>query len=224
MQEELRDIEETEAIGIPEELRIKRRYTLSPEAIEARRKGGKARAKKCPAPNWKHGKYATSFVTSIRPCKTTCEKYPCQIIDDGTTEPGEPCLDVAEIVQTAKALYDAIEHKKFDDFNGIANLNIARSLYILKMLQEDIVRDGPTVKRKKYDKDGNYLYTEYVHHPALNVLPKLIADLGMTPQEFMLTPRAIAKQDVEEEGVKSFAGVMAKLGTAIRKQQEDGKG
>lgn len=211
-----------EKIGIPENLRLKRRYTLSEKAIEARRKGGIARAKKCPTPNWKHGKYATSFATSMRPCKTSCNKYPCAIIKEGAVEPGEPCLDVAEIVQTAKAIYDAIENKKFDDFNGIANLNIARSLHILKMLQEDVVRDGPTINRKRYDKDGNLISTEYVHHPALNVLPKLIADLAMTPQDFMLTPRAIAKQEDDVEGVKSFAGIMAKLGTAINKQSPVG--
>ena len=51
------------------------------------------------------------------------------------------------------------------------------------------------------------------------VLPKLIAELGMTPQATMITARQIAKQGEGEEAAKTFAdliGGVAKLQKAKR--------
>lgn len=213
--------EGNEEIGIPESLKIRRSYTMTPAAREQRRKAGKKRAEKCPNPNWKHGRYAESFITSLKPCKTTCTKYPCSLINEGATEPGETCLDVSSIIQTARAIYKAMEHKDYNDFNGIANLTISKSMHVLKTLLEDIVRDGPTIKREKHNSEGKVIGHDIIHHPALNVLPKMIADLGMTPQEFMLTPRALTKQHSEEEGVKTIADLMARVGSVVRNKSED---
>lgn len=213
-----------EEIGIPENLRIRRHYTMTPVALEVRRKGGRARAAKFPAPNWKHGKYAQSFIVkAIRPCKSTCKDYPCKLIDEGSTKPGEPCLDKSAVIQMYSALNDAIKHKKYDDFNEIASLTIAQSMHTLHMLLEDVIRDGPTLKREKYGADGAVIGHDYVTHPALLALPKMIADLGMTPQEFMATPRQIAKQDTEEEGVKTIADLMSRVGETLRKKSETRK-
>lgn len=206
-------------IGIPERFRLKRHYTMTPAALEVRRKGGKARAAKFPAPNWKHGKYAQSFIVkAIRPCKSTCRDYPCTLIDDGSTKPGEPCLDKSAVIQMYQALNDAIKHKKYDDFNEIASLTIAQSMHTLHMLLEDVIRDGPTLKREKHGSDGKVIGYDYVTHPALLALPKMIADLGMTPQEFMATPRAIAKQGSEEEGAETLAQFLSNLGTKMQKK------
>jgi hypothetical protein len=66
------------------------------------------------------------------------------------------------------------------------------------------------------------LQIEYVMHPALQALPKLIADLGMHPNEFMITPKAIAKQDGEEEGIKTLADLMS--GVARKMKPSEGQG
>ena len=209
---------DSDDVGIPQNLRIRRHYTMTPAALEVRRKGGKARAAKFPAPNWKHGKYAQSFIVkAIRPCKSTCRDYPCKLIDDGSTKPGEPCLDKSAVIQMYSALNDAIKHKKYDDFNEIASLTIAQSMHTLHMLLEDVIRDGPTLKREKYNSEGGVIGYDYVTHPALLALPKMIADLGMTPQEFMATPRAIAKQGTEEEGAESLAQFLSKIATNMQK-------
>ncbi|MCP4748087.1 MAG: hypothetical protein GY874_18415, partial [Desulfobacteraceae bacterium] len=87
-------------IGIPEDMRIKRRYTMSDEAMEQRRKAAKQ-----PKPgmlgkrnNWRHGSYAQNFLTKIKPCLSSCAKYPCRLADEGATEPGGDCLDDQELL------------------------------------------------------------------------------------------------------------------------------
>ncbi len=210
-----------EEVGIPEELCIPRRYTMSEAAREARSKGGKARAKQCPAPNWKHGKYSKSFlIGTIRPCKTTCEQYPCEIIEEGSTKPGGPCLDKAQVIQTYLAIVDAIKNKNMGNFQEIAALTMAQSIQVINMLQEDIIRDGTIVKRKKYDKDGDEIGYEVVPHPSLLALPKLIADLGMTLPEFLTTPRSIAKQGTEEKGIESIGDLLAKISSNLQTKKE----
>ena len=204
-------------IGIPWRYRVKRHYTMTPAALEVRRKGGKARAAKFPAPNWKHGKYAQSFIVkAIRPCKSTCNDYPCKLIDDGSTKPGEPCLDKSAVISMYSALNDAIKNKKYDEFNEIASLTIAQSIHTLHMLLEDVIRDGTTLAREKYNSEGKVVGHDFVTHPALLVLLKMIVDLGMTPPEFMATPRAIAKKGSEEEGAESLAQFLSKIATNMQ--------
>ena len=204
-------------VGIPWRYRVKRHYTMTQAALEVRRKGGKARAAKFPAPNWKHGKYAQSFIVkAIRPCKSTCNDYPCKLIDDGSTKPGEPCLDKSAVISMYSALNDAIKNKKYDEFNEIASLTIAQSIHTLHMLLEDVIRDGTTLTREKHNSEGEVIGHDFVTHPALLALPKMIADLGMTPQEFMATPRAIAKQGSEEEGAESLAQFLSKIATNMQ--------
>lgn len=208
-------------VGIPSHLRIKRKYTLTEAAIEQRRKAGIASRKNPLNPNWKHGRFAKSFIAgAIRPCKSTCAQYPCDLITEGGTKPGGPCLDKAAVIETYSAIIKAIQHKKFDDYQEIASLSIAQSIQTLNMLLEDIIRDGTTIKREKFDGRGNLIGTEYVHHPALNALPKMIADLGMTPGEMMITPKAISKQITEDEGVKTIADLMSKVGETLKRKDE----
>lgn len=209
------------AVGIPERLRTKRKYTMTEAALEVRRKGGRASRKNPLNPCWKHGKHAKSFITgAIRPCKSTCAQYPCELITEGDTKPGGPCLDKAAVISTYAAIINAIKNKKFDDYNEIASLSIAQSIQTLNMLLEDIIRDGTTIKREKFDSQGNVIGVEYVHHPALNALPKMISDLGMTPGEMMITPKAISKQITEDEGVKTIADLMSKVGETLKRKEE----
>lgn len=210
--------------GIPEDLRVPRRrkYTLSEAALEQRRQAAQQ-----PKPgmlgvrnNWKHGLYARDFANRLKPCKSSCPNYPCSMVKEGLTAPGGDCLDKAELMQFFRAVHTAITTKNTDDFNGYSALLIANSMKILQDMQEAILQDGTVLKREKRTKEG--LQIEYVMHPALQALPKLIADLGMHPHEFMITPKAIAKQDTEEEGLKTLADLMS--GVARKIKPQDGQG
>jgi hypothetical protein len=209
------DTETEDEIGIPERLRIKRPYHMSEAAIKQRKdrrsKGGKARAKKCPTPNWRHGTYATSSVTATKPCKTTCKKYPCELIAENKVKPGETCLDMVFVLQTFKAINKAIKKKDYDEFNEIAAFSISQSVEILRMCQEDIIRDGPMIKVEKFDGFGRVIGYDYKPHPSLLVVPKLIAELGMTPQESMITARQIAKDGNEKELPKTLADLLCSV-------------
>lgn len=198
-------------VGIPAKLRI-RRYTLSEAAIEQRRTAA-SRERSSNNNGFKHGRYARNFLHKIKPCRSTCPSYPCELVEEGSTAPGDECLDKAEILSFYKAVREAIVEKKFDRVNDLSALQIANSMKVLDMLHEDIMRDGTIVKREKYDKQGN-LIIEWVSHPSLLVLPKLIADLGLNLPEFLATPRAKEKQKTDEDGVKTLGEMMASASRA----------
>jgi hypothetical protein len=215
--------EEHNEIGIPENLRIKRQYTLSPSALAQRQA-----ISKLPKPGmignrnaWKHGEYAQGFIINkIKPCRSTCPQYPCDLVDEGATKPGGDCLDKAEIVHAFMAIMKAIKNKDYDDFQEIAALKIAGAMQVVGNLIEDIMRDGTIVKSEKWDKEGCLLGYEIKPHPALLALPKMIAELGLTPSEMMITPKAIAKKDTEEEGIKTLSELMSRVGQNIKEKQQ----
>lgn len=212
------------SVGIPDHLRIKRHYTITDAVRKQRSEAGKARAKKCMSPNWKHGKYSKSFVMgAIKPCKSTCPEYPCKIVEDGGTEPGSACLDKAAVIDTFRAIDKALKEKQFDDFNEIASLNIAKAIQTTTMLLDDIIRDGTLHKREKYGTDGQVIGYEIVLHPSLLALPKLLADLCITPQEFMLTPRQIIKQGAEDKGIQTIADLMSRVGNTMKQHKAKGQ-
>ncbi len=120
-------------------------------------------------------------------------------------------MDMVFILQTFEAITNAVKNKEYDDFNDIAAFNISQAIEILRMCMEDILRDGTIVKSEKIDKEGNVIGTDLKPHPSMLVLPKLIAELGMTPQEAMITPRQIAKDGTEKEGVQTLAGLLSSI-------------
>ncbi len=211
----------TESVGIPARLRVTRRYNLSPEALEQRRAAARSPAKATAMlgnrNNWRHGMYAENFIGKMRPCLSTCPDYPCSLVDERKTEAGKDCLDKVEVIQFYRAVHNAIVDKQYDEFNDLAALQIGNTIKVIDMLIEDLLRDGTVVKREKYDAKGR-LVIEYVTHPSLLALPKLIADLGLTPAEFMITPRSIDKGNTERETAKSLAEIMSRAGKAFKKK------
>jgi len=213
------DPEEQEP-GIPVRLRVKRRYTMS-EAALAQRRAATHSAAKCAAMagnrnGWKHGHFADNFINKLKPCKSTCPQYPCRLVEGGEVEPGDDCLDKVEVIGFFRAVHNAVKNKDYDDFNELASLQIANTIKVVDMLIEDIFRDGTVLQREKTDKDGNHIATEYVTHPSLLALPKLIADLGLNPAEFLITPRSKKRSDVEEEGNKTLAELMSRAAGAFK--------
>jgi hypothetical protein len=199
-------------VGIRQSLRV-RRYTLSDSAREQRKKAA-TNSRSSNNNGFKHGRYARNFLHKIKPCLSSCAHYPCDLVEEGSTHPGEECLEKAEILSFYKAVREAIVDKKMDAINDLAALQIANSMKVLDMLQEDIMRDGSVVKREKLDKNGNML-VEYVPHPSLLVLPKLVSDLGINLGEYLATPRSKEKQKSDEEGAKSISDLMAQATKAF---------
>jgi len=212
---------EEEEVGIPHRLRVKRHYTMSAEALEQRRKvtgsPAKAEAMQGNRNAFRHGMYARSFIAKMRPCKSTCARFPCELVEEGQTEPGEDCLDKAEVLHNYRAVRKAIEDKDTLEFNDLAALQIANAISVVSMLTQDLMRDGPMVKREKRDGKGNII-VEFVPHPTLASLPKLIADLGLTPSEFLITPRSKSRSDSDKEGALTLADLITRAGKALGKE------
>ena len=213
---------EEEEVGIPQRLRVKRHYTLSPEAIEARRQNSRASrpGSEGNKRNWKGGHFAKDFIEGrIKPCLSTCPDFAdCELVSEGHTKPGGYCLDKAAVIAIHSAIMDAIKFKEYDNFNELSSLFIAETLHTARMLMEDCMRDGGVVLREKY-KDGALQSKEYVPHPALLAIPKFIADLGITPREMLVTPKAVKDNDNTSEQGKTLAGIMSNLNRRQRGQQ-----
>jgi len=219
------EIDEQEEIGIPENLRVKRRYTLSDKALEQRRAAGnsprKGEAMRGNKNAWKHGQYAQGFVDSfIKPCKSTCPRYPCSIVEHNETRPGDACLDKSQILTTFKAIQSAVKDKKYDDINEIAALKVAGAMQVIDMLIEDIIRDGPLIREEIFGKEGESLGFKMKGHPLLDSLPKMLANMGLTLHDMYITPKAVEKGNTEEEGIKSIAELMSQIGQNIQKSQD----
>lgn len=208
-----------EEIGIPSRLRIPRSYTMTEAAREQRRNAShspaRAEAMKGNKNPWKHGKFAQGYIDSfIRPCKSSCPDYPCDIVDQKGTKPGGMCLDQAAVIQGYRAIVDAMKEKPDRaDFNDLAALTLSKTINMIHMLMDDIMRDGTMAKKEKHDKDGTVCGYEIVPHPSLFTLPKLLQGIGLTPSELMLTPQAVAKHKVETKKAKTLADIMSGFGS-----------
>ncbi|NOZ68003.1 MAG: hypothetical protein GXP46_01840 [Deferribacteres bacterium] len=130
------------------------------------------------------------------------------------------------MVEAFNAILKAALNQQFDEFNALAALEVAKNIEIVRKLQEAVLDDGVVVYSEKVDKDGNVIGKELKPHPALLALPKLIADLGLTPQEMMITPRQLARAGREDDGIKSIADLMSAIGTNLKgkKDEDDSSG
>jgi len=212
-----------EEIGIPQALRVKRHYTVTPAVIE-RQKANAQQSRPGSADNkrnWKGGKFAKDFIQGrIKPCLSTCELFAeCELVSEGVTKPGGICLDKAAVIATYSAIMDAIKHKEYDDFNEVSGLMIAEAYHVVRSLLEDVMRDGGVCKRLKYDKNGVLQSEEFVPHPGLLAIPKLIADLGINPREMNITPKAIKDDKNTEEANKTAAGLMSDMARRMRERE-----
>lgn len=218
----------------------KRAYNLSDKALAARR----ANAKKSTGPitadgkasssrnSWKHGLHASATALGIvgKPCTSRCHKFPCTLVDDGATQPGRHCLDKEFFLDTLQKIELAILDGQLDGVNEIFGHSLASTVSILHDMQERILSDGTILKNAKLSKDGVLLGWDYVVHPALAVLPKLLASLNISFGDALLTPASIAKHKAEGDADKKMdvMGAMAaatnQLATIMAKKNKKNDG
>ena len=221
------DTPSDEKFGIPEELRIPRRpYTMSQAALEQRKRASTSQAHadamKGNQNAWKTGEHAQGFIRQIfRPCKSTCTQYPCKLIEEGNTEPGEACLDKEEFMRSLSAMQKAVKEGKAEDIKDLAALRISGVWEVVRMLTEDVLTDNTIVKSQKLNKDGDVIGFEVKPHPSLLALGKLVEVSGLTAPEWMVTPRQIAKNDTDEKANETLATLMGKV-ARIKTTEEKG--
>jgi len=225
---ETKEEEEPES-GIPSRLKIKRKYTLSPEAIEARRQNaklstgptteeGKNRVKRNA---FKHGAYAASRILGLgKPCKSTCSQYPCHLVGEGKCEPGDDCLDKEYLLDVCLAIENALINKENTGLHEMIVFELAESIQLIRSLRRDILEDGTTIKSEKFDADGKVIGYEIKVHPALLAMPKLQKDFGISLTDFNLTPAAEAKIKSDEKTAESIASIFGLASAGLAKAKE----
>ena len=100
--------------------------------------------------------------------------------------------------------------KNYENLSEVMAFIFAEVLGVINMLLLDINKDGATLRSLQSD-NRNMKYYELRPHPSLLALPKLLADLGISLPEWLLTPRAITRADKEEEHEETLAAYTSKL-------------
>lgn len=218
--------EEDGADPVLDRLRVKKRkYTMSPAALEARRANaqlstgpktpeGKAASSRN---GWRHGMYAESRILGLgKPCKSTCPKFPCSLVEEGAVEPGGDCSDKEHLVKACQAIEKALKTGALDDLKDITTLHMAETLQVIGDLQGAILEFGPYMKGEKMDKEGNVIGYELKPNPALLPLSNLIKAFGLTMPEFMITPAAVERKKTGEQAAETLADIFRNAGTALQ--------
>jgi len=213
-------------------LKVKRRpYTLSEAALEARRKnaqkstGPKTEEGKAASSRngWKHGQYARRRVLGMgKPCRTTCVKYPCSLVNDGDVRPGADCLDKEYFLTTLAALSKALEQGELSDLKSVVTLQLGGTLQVIEELQASILENGVYMKSEKLNKNGEVIGFELKPNPSLLPLSNLLKAAGLTMPDFMITPAAVERKRGDEEAVQSVTDIFRMAAEGLGKPKGDG--
>ena len=163
-----------------------------------------------------------------KPCRTTCPKYPCALVDEGHTKPGGSCLDKQTYVQAFGAIIDAVQNNAMEGVHGLMAAEIASTLQMLHDLKSQVTELGPMIGIPMIDADGNVVTREdgsevmgkWVPNPGWPIVLKTLEVLGISLPELLATPQAKAKASVEEEKAdamqQALGGIFQRVGMARR--------
>lgn len=188
-------------------------YNISQAALEQRRKAAQAsvqaRKGKQYHNNIRHGLVMNSE-DRLKPCVSTCVKFPCRCVEEGHTRPGGQCLEKTFEVRTYQALLKAVKEGNAGDYEEIHCFLLAEIFGVVKDLIEKIKYRGVFFGQGENTK----------LNPAFLVLPKLLGDLGLSPGELLVTRRSKARADVEEQQSETLAVFLSRLGATMKKRAE----
>ena len=221
----------------------KRSYTMSEKALEQRRAAsalstgpktddGKAASSRNA---WKHGEY--SAINNVwqtigvgitgKPCQSTCPQYPCTLVTEGVTQPGDDCKDKTVFVSAFNGIMDVLTTGDVVHVHGMMAQQAAGVVEVLQLMRDQISSEGVLVKQPIVDKSGKIVGYKYLPNPILGLWQKLLNDFGISLPEMMATPRQVAKltEDDEKENAlaKLFANALSRAGGAgpVRRQTID---
>lgn len=210
-------------------IRVKRSYTMT-EAARAQRLAAAARSTgpttaegkaTCAKNAWKHGKYARSRILGLgKPCKSTCPEFPCALVEEGRCAPGTDCLDKEHLFEACLAIERALKTQDFDGFNDLMVMELGETLQVVRELRGAILEHGAVVESARFDKNGNPIGYDLKPHPALLALPNLMKNLGISFQDFMITPAALEKKKSDDDARETFGSILANALGGLRNLKE----
>lgn len=209
---------------------VKRSYNLSDDALEARRENAKlstgpktAQGKRNSSKNaYKHGLHAQRFIfgdIGKRCSKEKCKEYDeCEYVKDGITEDGKDCfLQKLLIAETFDHAMAAVANGDHQGFTEIALMNMSALIGVYQQAAEEIQRDGVVIDQAITDKDGKFRGNVKIEHPAFSTMLKLAEKLNFTPDDYNMTPKAIAKADGGKKASEAIESLASEMGKAAKR-------
>lgn len=212
-----------------ERLRVKRSYTMTPAALAQRQNAAEKstgpitpEGKAATSQNaWKHGLHSRKRILSLgKPCKSTCPQYPCSLVDDGATQPGQQCLDKQYMLHTINALSSALNDGNLTDLKNVVTLQLGGTLQVIEELQASIIEYGVYMKSEKLDKGGKPIGYELKPNPSLLPLANLLKAAGVTLPDFMITPAAVERKKEVEDTTNTLASIFSAAAGGLARAKE----
>lgn len=170
--------------------------------------------------NWRTGEYSaitkmdlwqrTMLQVHGKPCQSTCEEYPCKLVEDGLTQPGGDCMDKSVFVQAFDAIMATLATGDVQHAHGMIGAQIAGAMEILQKLRDEIVKQ-PIAYKPLVNKSGDHIGDVPMANPVLSQYVKLLGELGINLPEMMATPKAILQQKNSEEATDAVGELFGKL-------------
>jgi len=170
-----------------------------------------------------HGFYSQQWQSLLRPCSRKCPEYPCQLVQDGATSPGNHCLDVQSFMEILTAVETAMIDKKYGAVDSLLAAEISRNWHTFRVLRDRILAEGGVLKSETTIEARGMTKTiiEYKAHPLLAKLPDMIKALGFGLSDGLVTPAARAKAKSDEKLAEGLGAQLRNAGQKVRKARAD---
>ncbi len=225
-------------MGIPERNKVKRSYTMTPAAREARVKnaqkstgprteaGKRISAANGANANWKYGHCSKSMVKRVLGvCTKKCDKYPCAAVDEKETQAGELCLDREGYLKRVNTLITAARSGKIEDVTEMNLVLLANKQEILDRMMMAVIEDGTVILEDVVNKDGAVVARKFKNHPHIKDINEYMKGLGLDFSAMRMTPQELQKsKDVQDAGkimAEAFSGASKALARAEELRDDD---
>lgn len=213
--------------GIPDRNKVKRSYTMTAAAREARIKNAQkstgprtAEGKKKSAANgnnanWKHGQCSKSMIKKVLGvCTTKCDKYPCAAVEDEETCAGELCLDREGYLKRVNTLVKAALSGDIKDVTEMNLVLVANQQEILDRMMQAVVEDGTVILEDLVNKDGTVVAQKFKNHPHISPIADYMKHMGINLGAMRMTPQELQKttdRDKDRESLTDLLGAASKM-------------